>query len=169
MKTFSEYNSLGKKIGGFILFGLGLLLLVLLIIYSLRDFPIWFIGKHVPGIVEETGYEVIKENKGELSFTYSVTYTFIGPNGETITGNSSLAAQEWSALSAGQEVEVVYSPLDPSNNRIDDSRYLSILLCSYVPIIFLCWLLLYAGWNILYAEFKNYEPAPWIVKKGEDL
>jgi hypothetical protein len=163
-KFFQKF-SLPNLIGGLILFVIGLALFGLFINLAVKDFPIWIFGQKVTGVVEEKGYELIEENAGELSFTYYVNYSFITNNGESLSGTSSLSALEWSALVEGDDIVIVYSPFNPDNNRIDDSRYLSLFLCSYVPFILIIWFLLKQGWNLLYREIKQPEPLPTLEVK----
>lgn len=160
MVDTAKYHSLPKKTAGFVLLAIGLLFLIILLRNIVHDFPIWFFGRRVPGVVEETWYEVIEESDaGELSFKYFMRYSFTTPNGETLEGSTSLAAQEWSALSEGSEVPIVYSPFNSLNNRLDDSRFVPLLLCAYIPFIFITWFSLATGWNLLSEAFRKPEPA----------
>jgi hypothetical protein len=168
MINWLDQNSLRRKIGGSLLLAIGLIFLFFLSKNAVRDIPIWFFGESVSGEIEESWYELIEENKGELSFTYFVSYSFIAPNGEKLIGSTGLSAQEWSGLSVGDEIIVVYSSLNPEINRIDDSRFVPLLLCSYLPFVVLTWFFLTNGWNILYAEFKKPETEDWIVEKKLD-
>jgi hypothetical protein len=166
MINFPDLNSLGKKIAGFLLLAVGLAVFIILIQNTIKDFPIWFFGESVEGVVEETWYELLGEDTaGELAFQYFVRYSFTAPNGETITGSTSLSAQEYSALNEGGEVLIVYSSLNPANNRVDDSRFKPLLLCSYIPFIILSWFGLVMGWRLLSSEFKKFETAPWAADK----
>lgn len=165
MFKFNEYSSLTKKISGGLLLTIGLIVSFILIRNIIRDFPIWFFGERVVGIVEESWYELVDENAGELTFTYYVRYNFDGPEGEEFTGSSRLGAQEWMGLSPGTEVIVMYSSLNPENNRIDDSRFMPMLLCSYVPFVIIAWFLVVNGWKILYRQFKKTEPDFWVLEE----
>ena len=68
------------------------------------------------------------------------------------------------ALSAGEDLIVVYSSLNPENNRIDDSRFVPLLFCSYLPFVVVTWFLLVSGWKLLYAEFKKPDDDLWVVE-----
>lgn len=132
----------------------------------LKDFPIWFFGRDATAVIVENWLE--KENENDLhdtTYQYYVRYRFTTPDGEVFTNTSSVSGNEWSGLGAGSEVLVAYSPFDPSNNRIDDSRYMPILICSYIPFLILCWLGLMSGWRLLDLQLKNAERQPW-NKKG---
>ena len=161
MRIFSTNRSFWKIIAGLVILTLGILLSVFLIKFSISDVSIWVFGKTVYGVVDEKGYELVDETAGELTFTYHAEYSFRTDDGERFTGITSLSAQEWSALIEGGDVKIVYSPFDPSNNRIDDSRFVPLLMCSYIPIILIAWFLLIQGWNLLYGEFKNAKEPHW--------
>ncbi|MEN8242730.1 MAG: DUF3592 domain-containing protein [Chloroflexota bacterium] len=165
MFKLSNFDSLGRKIAGFVLLLVGLVFLFFVLRNTVRDFPIWFFGQSVSGVVDETWYEMVEENAGEMSFTYFVSYHFTAPNGETHTNSSRLSAQEWMALSSSGEVIVVYSSLNPENNRIDDSRFIPLLFCSYLPFVAATWFFLTNGWKLLYAEFKEPDEELWVVEK----
>lgn len=169
MSTFFTDKSLVKMLGGLALLALGLLFSFLLIRNAVRDFPIWFFGDGVLGVVEEKWYEITgEEDAEELTFKYFVRYNFISPDGEKITESTSLSAQEWSALIDGGAVRVVYSPLNPSNNRIDDSRFKPLLLCSYIPFLILSIIFVVLGWNLFSGEFRQREPLPWRLERNEN-
>ncbi|MGD2027600.1 MAG: hypothetical protein PVI99_07270 [Anaerolineales bacterium] len=169
MSNFSTEKSLGKILGGLALLVLGLSFSFLVIKNTITDFPIWFFGDSVLGVVDEKWYEITSEEDAEeLTFKYFARYNFISPDGEKITGSTSLSAQEWSALINGGAVRVVYSPLNPENNRIDDSRFRPLLLCSYIPFLILSIFFVVQGWNLLSGEFKKRESVPWRVEQKED-
>ena len=170
MKKFlSNRNSLGRKTIGFVMLALGILLVILLAINAFTDFPLWIVGKTVDGVVEEKWYELIDENEaGELTFTYHLRYSFTTADGEKIEGISDLSAYEWSALIEEGRVRVVYSSFDPSNNRVDDSRFRPLLICAYVPFIFITWIFLSQGWEILSGEFVLNKSDLWRLEKRED-
>ena len=162
MKIFSNLNSLGKGIAGFVLLVVGLVFLIIVFKNTLNDFPIWFFGRDVSAVVEETWVEKTGENNaGELTFQYFIRYNFTAPSGESVTGTSSLAGMEWSGISEGSEVKVTYFPPNPSHNRLNDSRFMLVLLCSYIPLIVLTWFGLFAGWKLISADFKREELHPW--------
>lgn len=165
MGAFSNMDSLGRKILGFILLSTGVIGLFFISYNMIRDFPIWFFGHEVTAVVEETILELDEENAaGEMSFKYYVRYQFTTLDGDTVTGMSKLGIQEWSSLSEGNEISVVYSPIDSTNNRMDDSQYMPMMLCAYFPFMILIWFVLAKGWKMLSAEFKKPESHPWTPK-----
>ncbi|MBN2044416.1 MAG: DUF3592 domain-containing protein [Anaerolineales bacterium] len=166
-KILSKQNSIGRKITGFAMLGVGIVFVILLVVNTLADFPLVVLGKTVSGVVAEKWYQLIEENQGELSFTYHVGYSFTTLKGEKFEGSSRLGANEWSALVEGGEVRVVYSPFDPENNRIDDSRFRPLLICTYIPFIFLAWFFLAQGWEILSGEFITKEAVLWRLDQEE--
>jgi hypothetical protein len=165
MIDFSNSNPLVKKIAGFVLLIIGLAFFVLLVRNTINDFPIWFFGRSAAGVVEEKWYELIEQdNSNEFAADYFVRYRFTTPDGEVLSGSTQMAAQEWSAYVEGAEILIVYSPINPANNRVDDSRFIPLLLCAYIPFIFVIWFCLKTGWNILSEQFKKIEPEPWFVE-----
>jgi len=159
MKAYS------KRIGGIVLMTIGLIIFILLVKNMLKDFPIWFFGRDATAVIVENWFEKVDEDDlYNIDYQYYVRYRFTASNGEVIVDTSSVSANEWSGLGAGREVLITYSPLDPSNSRIDDSRYMPILLCSYIPFFILCWLGLMSGWRLLDLQLKNAEQQPWIKK-----
>ena len=155
-------NSLGKKIAGILLFAIGLTFLIFLLKDASKDIPIWLFGRNVTGVVEEKWYELIEENNaGELSFEYFMGYSFTTPQGERMTGSSRLSAQEWVMYTEGGEVDVIYTSFNPANNRVDDSRFRPLLICSYIPFALVIWFCLIWGWNMLSEEFRKVRPVPW--------
>jgi hypothetical protein len=167
MIDFSNSNPVLKKLAGFVLLIIGLAFFYLLVRNTITDFPIWFFGRNVSGVVEEKWYELIEqENSAEFAADYFISYRFTAPDGEIFSGSMKMAAQEWSAYVEGAEIPIVYSPLNPANNRVDDSRFMPLMLCAYLPFIIAIWFCLKTGWNILSEEFKKIESDPWIVKNG---
>lgn len=167
MFDFANSHPIFKKITGFVLLALGLTFLILFIRNTITDFPIWFFGRSVSGVVEEKWYELIEqENSNDFAADYYLSYRFTAPEGEIISGSTRLAAEEWSAYVEGDEIAIVFSPIDTSNNRVDDSRFVPLLICAYIPFIFAIWFCLSTGWKILSDEFKEIESEPWIVGKN---
>jgi hypothetical protein len=52
-------------------------------------------------------------------------------------------------MEEGSSVTVVYFPLYPSHNRLDESRFASILACAYVPFAFLSGIIAVVGFRII--------------------
>ncbi|MEJ2487664.1 MAG: hypothetical protein P8Y68_18245 [Anaerolineales bacterium] len=168
MSVLSTNISPRKVLLGLLIFALGILLTFFIIKFSINDVPIWFFGKDVIGVVDEKWYELIsEEGASELEFEYFVRYHFVSSDGEVFTGSASLSALDWSGLVEGRDVSIVYSPLDPANNRIDDSRYVPLLLCSYIPIIIIAYFFVTQGWNLLFRELKQEKIPHWSAKREE--
>jgi hypothetical protein len=160
MKSFS------RKIGGFLLLSIGLLVFFMVSKYMIKDFPIWFIGQDVSAIVKETWYEKVNlDDPADMTFEYFVRYEFTTEKGKIIIGTSRLGVTEWMRSGPGTNIKITHSPFNAENNRVDDSRYVPLLLCAYLPFIFLLWLGIYSGWNILVSEFKKPDSYPWFVKR----
>ena len=168
-KIFSNLDSFGKKIAGVVMLVLGVLVAALVVINQFRGFPLWVMGKTVDGIVEQKWYELIEEDAaGEMTFTYHAAYSFTTSEGERLKRETSLSANEWSALNEGGQVSVVYSRFDPANNRIDDSRFRPFLACTYIPFLFVAWLFLSQGWELLTEEIAVNRAELWRLKPKED-
>lgn len=52
-------------------------------------------------------------------------------------------------LEKGGAVDVVYFPPYPAHNRLDDSRYVPVLACTYVPATALSLAALLSGWHLV--------------------
>ena len=166
MSGISNNISPRKVLLGLVIFAIGILLTFFIIRFSMNDVPIWFFGKDVVGVVDEKWYELIsEEGASDLEFEYFVRYHFVSSGGEVFTGSTSLSAQEWSALVEGRDVSIVYSPMDPANNRIDDSRFVPLMLCSYIPIIIIAYFFVTQGWSLLFRELKQEKIPHWSAKR----
>jgi hypothetical protein len=51
-------------------------------------------------------------------------------------------------LEKGGSINVVYFPLYPSHNRIDDSRFVPALACAYIPFLLVCAFAASVGWRL---------------------
>jgi hypothetical protein len=138
-KFKNEFNdrSMMNKVVGLLLLIISLPLLVLIANYMVKDFSIWVLGQRTTARVVDLRVERIGDNQeGEISFKYYVDYAFVTSNGKQYSGSSSLGAMEWSGLKKGGSIQIKYFPLYPSHSRLDDSRYISFYICTYVPITF---------------------------------
>ena len=142
-----------KRIGGGLLFAIGLLVTAVTIFFAAKDFPLWVFGKHVQAEVVETWVERIDNLQdregGELKFAYYLRYQFTTPGGRVITKTSKASAIEWSNMSEGTSIDIVYFPLYPQLNRLDDSRWVFFLSCTYIPLIVISLIGLRVGWYML--------------------
>ena len=150
---------LGKTIAGVLILVLGLVCLTVLVVNLARDLSIWVLGRRVTAKVVDSWYEMVDVADGaEFTARYFVTYEFATPAGKAITGTTQLGGMEWSALGVGSPVDIVYFPLYPLHNRLDDTRFILLLAITYVPIIFLTWVGLTLGCYLLRRPRKERVP-----------
>jgi hypothetical protein len=140
----------GRTLAALLLLILGLVCLGFLGHSLVRDLSIWVLGRHAEAEVMELGVIRTSEaGEGELTFDYFVKYRFATPGGQVIVDTTVLDVREWGALSEGGAVDVVYFPLFPQHNRVDESRYVTILACAYIPLAVFVWAMLGAGLYLL--------------------
>jgi hypothetical protein len=138
-----------RLLGGGLVLIVALFLTALLALQLSRDLALWVFGSEVKADVVDRWVEQIgDEDEGELQFEYYLRYQFTVANGQTLTGTTTLSVSEWAGGDGGQ-VDVVYFPPYPQHNRLDDSRYVPLLACSYVPLILIAGAVLAAGWQLL--------------------
>jgi hypothetical protein len=142
-----------KRIGGVFLLGIGLVVLAFTLYFAAQDFPLWVFGKHTKAEVVEIWVERVGEaqerDEGELKFDFYVRYQFTTPGGRVITKTTKASATEWSGMWEGLLIDVVYFPLFPQLNRLDDSRWILFLSCTYIPLIVVGVIGLRVGWYML--------------------
>lgn len=142
-------RSLGKTVVGAFLLILGLFCLGLLIYGLVTDLSLWVLGRRTEAKVVELWVERTNESDAqELTFEYFASYRFMTPGGQ-VTSSSRLDVREWSALEEGGDVLVVYFPLYPQHNRVDESRFVPMLACAYLPLAIVAWASLGVGWYLL--------------------
>lgn len=145
-----EDHPLAQKLVGVLLLVMGLACLSFLVVNLGKDLALWVFGREVTGQVDELWVERIGDNKeGELQFDFWVNYHFQVAEGSVITRRTRLNVLEWGALVEGGPIEIVYFPLYPAHNRLEEARYVPILACAYLPIALLSWLGLGLGWYLL--------------------
>jgi hypothetical protein len=152
----------------------GLAILAFVALNLGQDASLWFFGRRTEAQVVGKWIERdAREGEGDPTFRYYLRYRFETPGGLEVTGVSRMAAQEWSAVehtgsvdvlsrdeggtlngSVGTidgtgSVEVVYFPAYPTHNRLDDSRFMAVVGCAYVPLIALGFTGLVAGRRLL--------------------
>lgn len=143
----------GMMAGGLLLI-ISLVCLAFLAVLLARDLSIWVLGRHTTAEVVDLWVErTSEEGAAELTFDYYVQYQFEASNGQVVTRTAIMAALEWSGIGIGSPVDVVYFTLYPAHNRLDDSRYIPVLACAYVPLVFLCLAGLMAGRHFLGKDF----------------
>ena len=152
-----------------------------------QDISIWVLGRHTTAEVVDAWIKQINDDAREPTFQYFVRYRFTTSRGQVFTGTSRVGVQEWAGLGMGgpvaavyQEQEnvpqysagglaergtvtVVYFPLYPAHNRLDESRFIPILACAYMPLIFLGWIGLAAGRHLVRPSARIFS------KSGGDL
>lgn len=136
------------RIAGFVVLIIGAILLVLLISSLIHDVPVWIFGQKTTATIQETWWQdqdTKNLNKDDLNLVYFFSYQFTTTDKEVIIGSSQVTEEEFISYQPGGEIKVKYSRLDPSENRMDDSRFVPFLLCTYIPFILICLFLLAAG------------------------
>lgn len=155
-----------KRVGGIILLILGLAGAGFLVYQLGRDLTIWVLGRHAPAYVTEKWVERTETSTEEqLEFNYYLEYVFETRRGAVVTTTKPVSVNEWGgtlpparkipeeppsfvanqSLVQDRPIDVVYFPLYPRHNRIDDSRYVPFLLLTYVPVIGITFALLALG------------------------
>jgi hypothetical protein len=143
-------GSIGRKIAGVLLLILGLLCLGLLVYGLVTDLSIWVLGRRTVAEVVDLWVERTSESDAqEITFEYFVRYRFSTTGGRTLTSSSRLDAREWSSLENGGDLSVVYFPLYPQHNRVDEARFVPMLACAYLPLLVVTWASLGVGWYLL--------------------
>lgn len=136
------------RIFGFFILAVGVILTILVLNSLLNDVPVWFFGRKVDATVEDKWWEDLDlENpeQGVLNIKYFLEYQFVTSKGEVVVGRSQVTEEEYLSYQPGSELAVKYSLLNPSANRIDDSRFVPFLLCSYTIFIIVSLFVLAAG------------------------
>ena len=146
MGTFFQERRPGRVLVGALLLLAGLLCLAF-VLYSLgRDISVWVLGRPVEAeVVELSVVRTSGSEEQEMTFDYYVTYRFTTPGDRSIVNRVKAGVREWGALNEAGPVSVVYFPLYPAHNRLDDSRFVSLLACSYLPLMVASWAALGVG------------------------
>jgi len=145
-----------KRAIGVILLVLGLGAAGFVAYYLGRDLTIWILGRHTPAYVTDKWVErTATHADGTLEFNYYVEYVFETRSGTVLTTTKPVSVNEWGGampqprqvpdeqpswlvgrkLAQERPIDIIYFPLYPRHNRIDDSRFVPFLLVTYVPII----------------------------------
>jgi hypothetical protein len=180
MSVLYRYPLLRTLVGSFLL-TVGLGCLTFLVVNLTTDLSVWVLGRRTSAEVVAAWIEgTSEENATEPTFEYFVCYRFATSSFEVFTRTTRVGVQEWGGLGMGgpvgaiyQEqqkvpnhgvrgegisVAVVYLPLYPAHNRLDDSRFVPLLACAYVPLIGLSWAGLAAGRSLLGNRGGAYGP-----------
>ena len=142
-----------KRIGGVFLLAIGLVVLGFTIFFAAKDFPLWVFGRHTKAEVLDLWVEQVgglqAKQEGELQFDFFVRYQFTTPGNKVITKTTKASATEWSGMWKGLLIDVVYLPFYPDISRLDDSRWVFFLSCTYIPLIAISIIGLRVGWYML--------------------
>ena len=182
MNIFYRYPLLRTLVGSALL-TIGLGCLAFITINLATDLSIWVLGRRTSAqVVAAWAEETSGENATEQTFEYFVRYRFSTSSDEVFTRTTRVGVQEWGGLGmggpvgavyqeqrkvpthsvgglkGGRSVAVVYFPLYPAHNRLNDSRFAPLLACTYVPLIGLGWAGLAAGRNLLTSHGGAYGP-----------
>ena len=152
--TLTQYKTpVFKRIGGIVILLIGLFFLSATFYYAAQDVPLWVFGRQTKAEVVELWVEQLNQleerQDGELQFSYNLKYQFTTPNGRVITKNTTAGVTEWSSMSEGHEIDILYFPLYPNLNRQDDMRWAFFLSCTYIPLIAIGLIGLRVGWYML--------------------
>ena len=154
--AFRQYKTpVMKRIGGFLLFAMGVVFLAFTTYYAAKDIPLWVFGKQTKAEVVEIWLEQLNELEGRkdgvLDFSYNIKYQFTTTKGDLITKTTTTSGSEWSGMWEGQKIEIVYFPLYPELSRLDDSNWALFLSCTYIPLVAIGIIGLRLGWHMLKA------------------
>ena len=142
-----------KRIGGFLLLAVGVTFLAFTFYYAAKDIPLWVFGKQTKAEVTEIWYEradeVKERDEGMQKFFFYASYQFTTSKGDLITKTTKTSANEWSGMWEGQKIDIIYFPLLPKLNRLDDSNWALFLSCTYIPLIAIGIIGLRVGWYML--------------------
>ncbi len=72
----------------------------------------------------------------------------IGPAAPVYQEGLHIPQEGIGGLQEGGTIAVVYFPLIPQHNRLDESRFVTMLACTYVPIVLVGVASLIAGWRL---------------------
>jgi hypothetical protein len=152
--TVKQYKTpIMKRIGGVLMLAAGALFLAATLYYAIQDIPLWVFGRQAKAEVVELWVEQLNQIEGreggDLQFSYNLKYQFTAPSGKTITRTTKASASEWSGMWEGQKIDILYFPLYPNMNRLDDTRWSFFLTCTYIPLIAFGIIGLRVGWYML--------------------
>lgn len=136
------------RIAGIIVLLIGAAFSIYTLISLWQDVPIWFFGRQTTAVIDQKWWEDYEMEKGDRAvyyLKYYFSYTFSTADGEVITGQSKVTEDEYLGYQEGNEITIKYSTFNPNNNRVDDTRFVPFLVCSYIPVILICAFLIIAG------------------------
>jgi hypothetical protein len=140
----------------------GALALLAFVLFNLvQDAPLWVLGRRTEAQVVGMWIEQDADRRADApTYRWFIRYQFKTPSGRAVTGVSRVSPRELAALGHshpvdvvyagedpphrdkgatedGSRVDVVYLPAYPRHNRLDESRFVPVLACAYVPLILL--------------------------------
>ena len=130
-------------------------LLTFLVVRSMAyDLPVWLFGIKANAVIEDKWWqdpelESKKQDNVVLYLDYYFQYRFTTTEGQEIVGASKVTEDEYMAFQPGSEIAIKYSRFNPENNRVDDSRFVPFMICSYIPFILMCAFTIIAGKEML--------------------
>lgn len=149
-------ESWGKLLAGILFLLVGIIVLFIMGYFLVRDGSLWFLGRRVEAeVVDQWLEETSEEGASDKTFRYYVGYQFKTNDGEVLAGFSTVGPTEWTALPKGSRVPVLYFPLYPQHNRIDDTRFIPVFACLYVPFMVLSWVGIIGGWYLIRNSFTR--------------
>lgn len=78
-----------------------------------------------------------------------MAYEFTAFRGQVVTKASPLSVFEWGSLETGGPISVVNFPLYRAHTRIDEGRFIPILLCTYIALASVVRAGLWGGWHLI--------------------
>jgi len=171
--TLFETNNIKRIFGGLLL--LGSIVFAAFLIFSLaKDLAIWGFGRQVSAVsLDRWTEETSEEGAREKTFQYFIKYQFETDDGRLITRVTSVGAREWVGFGMpgessivyqeqetvpaddmrnaqlGNRIDVIYFPLYPEHNRLNDLRYIPLYLCLYIPTLVLSLIGIRIGWSLV--------------------
>jgi hypothetical protein len=148
-----KVHSLGRALAGTALLVFGLAGFLFVAINLARDASLWILGRHTTAeVIASRIEETAAANPEDIVFHCSIAYQFKTPQGQVFTRTARVSANE--LVDVGTTVPIVYFPLYPDHNRLDESRYVPLLACAYVPLVLLCLGVVGAGWHVIRPRAK---------------
>ncbi|HSJ53021.1 MAG TPA: hypothetical protein VLC52_04670 [Anaerolineae bacterium] len=148
MWTFFDDHPFARTVAGALLFLAAGAFAALVFWQLARDASLWFFGREVQAQVVDRWVEPIGElGEGEVDFYYYLQYRFTTDRGQTITRTITVGPGEWGE--AEDTVSVVYFPPISEHNQLDQSRYIPLLACAYLPLTMIGLGALFVGWRLL--------------------
>jgi hypothetical protein len=159
-ESFSDkVCSLGRVLAGTVILVLGLAGCLFLAINLARDASLWLLGRHTAAQVIDSRIEMTTAADPEDVVVHCyIEYQFATPAGQVFERSTRVAPNE--LVEVGGSVAVVYFPLYPAHNRLDESRYVPLLACAYLPLMLVSFAVLSVGWHMVGSGTRLAELTP---------